>query len=40
MSSTFDEPSHRHVQLAEIVIEKARRLVESKRCGSATGFYH
>ena len=31
VSSTFDEPSHRHVQLAEIVIEKAKRLVESKR---------
>ena len=31
VSSTFDEPSHRHVQLAEIVIEKARRLVEAKR---------
>jgi len=29
VSSTFDEPSHRHVQLAEIVIEKAKRLVES-----------
>jgi len=31
VSSTFDEPSHRHVQLAEIVIEKARRLVEAKK---------
>lgn len=31
VSSTFDEPSQRHVQLAEIVIEKARRLVESKK---------
>jgi transcription termination factor Rho len=29
VSSTFDEPSHRHVSLAELVIEKARRLVES-----------
>ena len=28
VSSTFDEPSYRHVQLAEIVIEKAKRLVE------------
>lgn len=28
VSSTFDEPSNRHVQLAEIVIEKAKRLVE------------
>ena len=31
VSSTFDEPSSRHVQLAEIVIEKARRLVEAKK---------
>lgn len=30
VSSTFDEPSTRHVQLAEIVIEKAKRLVEMK----------
>jgi transcription termination factor Rho len=30
VSSTFDEPSIRHVQLAEIVIEKAKRLVEMK----------
>ncbi len=30
VSSTFDEPSTRHVQLAEMVIEKAKRLVESK----------
>jgi len=28
ISSTFDEPAERHVQVAEIVIEKARRLVE------------
>ncbi len=28
--STFDEPSTRHVQLAELVIEKAKRLVEQK----------
>ena len=28
VSSTFDEPAHRHVALAEIVIEKAKRLVE------------
>lgn len=41
VSSTFDEPSHRHVQLAEIVIAKARRLVESKkRCGGFTRFYY
>ncbi len=31
ISSTFDEPAERHVQVAEIVIEKAKRLVEHKR---------
>ncbi len=31
VSSTFDEPSQRHVQLAEMVIEKAKRMVETKR---------
>ncbi len=31
VSSTFDEPATRHVQLAEMVIEKARRLVETKK---------
>lgn len=31
VSSTFDEPSTRHVQLAEMVIEKAKRLVEMKK---------
>lgn len=31
ISSTFDEPAERHVQVAEIVLEKAKRLVESKR---------
>ncbi len=31
VSSTFDEPSNRHVQLAEMVIEKAKRLVEVKK---------
>lgn len=31
VSSTFDEPASRHVQLAEMVIEKAKRLVENKR---------
>ncbi len=31
ISSTFDEPATRHVQVAEMVIEKAKRLVESKR---------
>lgn len=31
VSSTFDEPSQRHVQVAEMVIEKAKRLVEHKR---------
>src|SRR5437899_5062104 len=30
-SSTFDEPASRHVQVAEMVIEKAKRLVEHKR---------
>ncbi|MDD5060149.1 MAG: transcription termination factor Rho [Candidatus Omnitrophica bacterium] len=31
ISSTFDEPPERHVQVAEIVLEKAKRLVEHKR---------
>jgi transcription termination factor Rho len=31
ISSTFDEPATRHVQVADMVIEKARRLVEHKR---------
>lgn len=31
ISSTFDEPAERHVQVAEIVLEKARRLVEHKK---------
>jgi len=31
ISSTFDEPPERHVQVAEIVLEKARRLVEHKK---------
>ncbi len=31
VSSTFDEPATRHVQVAEMVLEKARRLVEHKR---------
>jgi transcription termination factor Rho len=31
ISSTFDEPATRHVQVAEIVIEKAKRLVEHKK---------
>src|SRR4030095_5671704 len=30
ISSTFDEPATRHVQVAEMVIEKAKRLVEHK----------
>ena len=29
--STFDEPAARHVQVAEMVIEKAKRLVEHRR---------
>jgi transcription termination factor Rho len=31
ISSTFDEPAHRHVQVAEMVLEKAKRLVENKK---------
>ena len=31
IASTFDEPAERHVQIAEIVLEKAKRLVEHKR---------
>ena len=31
ISSTFDEPPQRHVQVAEMVIEKAKRLIEHKR---------
>lgn len=31
ISSTFDEPSERHIQVAEIVLEKAKRLVEAKK---------
>ncbi len=31
VSSTFDEPAQRHVQVAEMVLEKAKRLVEHKR---------
>jgi transcription termination factor Rho len=31
VSSTFDEPAQRHVQVAEMVIEKAKRLVENKK---------
>ena len=31
ISSTFDEPASRHVQVAEMVIEKAKRLVEHRR---------
>jgi len=31
ISSTFDEPAERHIQVAEIVLEKAKRLVEYKR---------
>src|SRR6201993_1062951 len=33
VSSTFDEPASRHVQVAEMVIEKAKRLVEHKKDG-------
>ena len=31
VSSTFDEPAQRHVQVAEMVLEKAKRMVENKR---------
>ena len=31
VSSTFDEPASRHVQVAEMIIEKAKRLVENKK---------
>jgi len=31
ISSTFDEPAERHLQVAEVVLEKAKRLVEHKR---------
>ena len=31
VSSTFDEPATRHVQVAEMVLEKAKRLVENKK---------
>ncbi len=31
ISSTFDEPAQRHVQVAEMVLEKAKRLVENKK---------
>ncbi len=31
VSSTFDEPAERHVQIAEIILEKAKRLVEHRR---------
>lgn len=31
IASTFDEPPHRHVQVSEMVIEKAKRLVEHKK---------
>ena len=33
VASTFDEPAARHVQVAEMVIEKAKRLVEHKKDG-------
>ncbi|WP_343564325.1 transcription termination factor Rho [Kiloniella sp. b19] len=31
VSSTFDEPAHRHVQVTEMVLDKAKRLVEHKK---------
>ena len=35
VSSTFDEPAQRHVQVAEMVIEKAKRMVEHKKTWSS-----
>ncbi len=41
VSSTFDEPAMRHVQVAEMVIEKAKRLAEHKeRCSYFIRLYH
>jgi transcription termination factor Rho len=41
VSSTFDEPAARHVQVAEMVIEKAKRLVEHKKdCGHPARLHH
>ncbi len=41
VASTFDEPANRHVQVAEMVIEKAKRLVEhKKRRSDLIGFDH
>jgi transcription termination factor Rho len=41
VASTFDEPASRHVQVAEMVIEKAKRLVEHKRdVGRAARLHH
>ena len=34
VASTFDEPATRHVQVADMVIEKAKRLVEHKKMSS------
>ena len=41
VSSTFDEPANRHVQVAEMVIEKAKRLTEAReQCDHPLRFYH
>ena len=40
VSSTFDEPAVRHVAVSEMVISKAKRLVEHKRCSYITRFYN
>ena len=40
ISSTFDEPATRHVQVAEMVIEKAKRLVEHKHDCDLAGQHH
>ena len=41
VASTFDEPASRHVAVAEMVIEKAKRLVEHKKgCCNTIRFYN
>jgi len=41
VASTFDEPATRHVQVAEMVLEKAKRLVEHKKeRGDFVGLHH
>ena len=40
VASTFDEPASRHVAVAEMVIGKAKRLVEHKKDGNPFGLYY